>query len=119
MESELKRRNCQRKSRAIRVRKKLRGSSDKPRLCVTKSNVHISVQLIDDEVGVTLASASTMQQDLKGRKSIESAKRVGAKIADLAKEKSIQKVVFDRGRNKFHGVIKEVANAAREAGLQF
>lgn len=119
MESNLLTRNRQRIKRAFRVRKHVRGSADKPRLSVSKTNVHISVQLIDDEKGITLASAGTMHKDMRGKKSKESARLVGTKIADLAKEKQIQRVVFDRGRHKFHGLIKELAGAARDAGLQF
>ncbi len=119
MESRLLTRNRQRIKRSLRVRKKVRGSADKPRLSVCKSNVHISAQLIDDETGITLFSAGTMQKDIGGKKSKETARLVGAKIADLAKQKQIQRVVFDRGRHKFHGLIQELAAAAREAGLQF
>lgn len=119
MESRLLTRNNQRIKRALRVRKQVRGSSDKPRLSVSKTNVHISAQLIDDEKGITLLSAGTMQKSIGGKKSKETARLVGAAIADLAKQKQIQRVVFDRGRHKFHGLIKELATAAREAGLQF
>jgi large subunit ribosomal protein L18 len=119
MESETKKRIIQRDKRALRVRKHLRGSADKPRLSVSKTNVHISVQLIDDEKGVTLASAGSMQKNMGGKKSKETARLVGSKIAELAKQKQIQNVVFDRGSNKYHGLIRELAGAAREAGLQF
>ena len=89
-----------------------------------KSNQHLFAQIIDDENGVTLAGVGTMSKDLrtKGKmlkKSKSAAKEVGAKIAELAKEKNIEKVVFDRGRYKFHGLIAELAGAAREAGLKF
>jgi large subunit ribosomal protein L18 len=119
MESQIKVRNRQRLKRAMRVRKQVRGTADKPRLSVCKTNVHISAQLIDDEKGITLVSAGTMNKDIGKKKSKETAKLVGSKIADLAKQKQIVTVVFDRGRHKYHGLIKELAGAAREAGLQF
>lgn len=119
MESELSVRNRQRFTRTLRVRKHVKGTADKPRLSVLKTNVHISAQLIDDENGVTILSAGTMQKDMGGRKSKETARLVGSKIAELAKQKQILRIVFDRGRNKYHGLIKELAGAAREAGLQF
>lgn len=119
MENQISLRNKQRKKRTMRVRKHLRGTADKPRLSVLKTNVHISAQLIDDDKGITLLSAGTMQKDMGGRKSKETARLVGSKIAELAKQKQIVKIVFDRGRNKYHGLIKELAGAVREAGLQF
>lgn len=109
-----------RKKRVMRVRKKLRGNAEKPRLSVFKSLNHIGVQLIDDEKGVTLASFSTLSKEMKDKKlSKESAKFVGIKIAELAKEKKIGRVVFDRGRYKYHGIIAEVASGARESGIKF
>ncbi len=124
MESNLLQRNHKRKKRLLRVRKHLRGSSLVPRLSVYKSNQHIAAQIIDDETGITLAGIGTMSKDLRSKgkglkKSKDSAKEVGSKIAKLAKEKNIERVIFDRGRFKFHGLIAELANAAREAGLQF
>ncbi len=119
MESSIKRRNVQRKRRQFRVRKKVRGTSDKPRLSVYKSNKNISVQIIDDEKSVTLASASTLQDIGVDGKTKEAAKKLGTLIAELAKKQNIQAVVFDRGYNKFHGVLAELANSARESGLQF
>lgn len=122
MENTVFLRNYRRSKRALRVRKHLRGSSIKPRMSVQKSNLHLGVQLIDDDKGITLASVSTMMKDLRTKgikKSKETAKLLGTKIAELAKEKEIQTVVFDRGCFKFHGLIAELANAAREAGLQF
>lgn len=123
MESSIKRRNVQRGRRVLRVRKQVKGSSNKPRLCVFKSNRHISVQIIDDERSVTLASYGTMLDEMQkanlGKKSKEAARRIGTKIAEIAKQKQIDHVIFDRGRYKYHGILAELANAARESGLQF
>jgi len=120
MHRNLAKRNKVRKTRVMRVRKKLRGNAEKPRLSVFKSLNHIGVQLIDDEKGVTLASYSTLSKEIKGKKiSKESAKLIGAKIAELAKEKKIDRIVFDRGRYKYHGIIAEVANGARDNGIKF
>lgn len=123
MDSSLRKRNVQSARRVLRVRKKLRGNAERPRLNVFKSNRHIAVQLIDDEKAVTLASVSTMTKEMQdaklGRKSKEAARKLGADIAELAKKQKIQAVVFDRGANKYHGLLAELANAARESGLQF
>jgi large subunit ribosomal protein L18 len=124
MESNLIQRSRKRDKRVLRVRKHLRGNAEMPRLSVFKSNQHIAAQIIDDEKGITLAGVGTMSKDLSSKsktlkKSKSSAKQVGEKIAKLAKEKNIERVIFDRGRFKFHGLIAELANAAREAGLQF
>lgn len=109
--------------RKLRVRKRLRGSSEKPRLSVFRSARHIYVQLIDDESGLTLASSSTvatsLRESVKNVTSKEQARLVGAEIAQKAKAANIQRVVFDRGPYKFHGRIKELAEAARENGLAF
>lgn len=109
--------------RKLRVRKRLRGSSEKPRLSVFRSARHIYVQLIDDEAGLTLASSSTvattLRENAKSLASKEQARLVGADIAQKAKAANIQRVVFDRGPYKFHGRIKELAEAARENGLAF
>ncbi len=108
-----------------RIRKKVVGTPERPRLNVYRSLNHIYVQLIDDLKGVTLAAASTAD-DRKNNKdarvrggNVASAKMVGKKIAELAKEKGFTKVVFDRGGYIYHGRVKAVADAAREAGLQF
>ena len=123
MDNYLNNRNEKRKKRALRVRKHIRGCAERPRLAVHKTNKHLSVQLIDDEQGITIASLGTLSTSLRKsdftKKSKESAKHLGAKIAELAKEKQVEKVVFDRGRFKYHGIIAELADAAREAGLQF
>lgn len=112
-----------RKSRTMRVRNKLRGTALRPRLSVVKSNLHIQVQLIDDEAGATLGSTATFAKEFKttefNRKNKESAKKLGSRIAEIAKEKNIVEVIFDRGRHKYHGILAELANAAREAGLKF
>ncbi|HSX25796.1 MAG TPA: 50S ribosomal protein L18 [Chlamydiales bacterium] len=110
-----------RKSRVMRVRKKILGSAERPRLSVSKTNNHIYAQLIDDEKSVTLAGVGTLSQEdssLK-KKSKKAALEIGKQIAGLAKKQKINSVIFDRGRYKFHGVIAELAKGAREAGLQF
>lgn len=123
MDNSKKRRKVAREARVMRVRKNIRGTADKPRLTVSKTNLHLYVQLVDDEKGVTLAGVGTLSkpnQDKEfNRKSKGSARRIGTQIAELAKKLKIDTVVFDRGRYKFHGVIAELANSAREAGLQF
>jgi large subunit ribosomal protein L18 len=107
----------------MRVRKKVRGSSERPRLTVSKTNLHIYAQIIDDVKGITLAGVGTLSKENKSTahngKSKEAARHIGKQIAEMAKKKSIDTVIFDRGRYKFHGVIAELAAGAREAGLQF
>lgn len=109
--------------RSLRVRKHLRGTSVKPRLCVVKSNKHIQVQIIDDEKGVTLGSTATFAADFQGtefgKKNVESARKLGEKIAEIAKQKNVKEVVFDRGPFKYHGILAALADAARAGGLQF
>jgi large subunit ribosomal protein L18 len=106
-----------------RIRKKLEGSQERPRLNVYRSLNHIYVQVIDDLAGKTIAQASTIEGRTKGQRStggnVASAKAVGKRIAERAKEKGVTKVVFDRGGYLYHGRIKALADAAREAGLQF
>ena len=120
MYNHLSHRNDCRSKRKLRVRKHLRGTSDKPRLSVIKSNLHLYAQLIDDEAGNTIASFSSVHKgfskDVKG-KSKEAAKIIGAKIAELAKEKNINCMIMDRGQYKFHGIVAELATAVREAGI--
>jgi large subunit ribosomal protein L18 len=122
MEKSQLHRNRVRKKRAMRVRQRVRGNRETPRLSVFKSVKHLYVQLIDDEQSETLASASTLSKELRqteyNRKNKESAKRLGLKIAELAKGKNVEKVVFDRGRFKYHGLIAAIADGAREGGLQ-
>ena len=108
--------------RRLRVRNKLREMANgRPRLSVHRSSKNISVQLIDDANGVTLASASTLEKDLGvvGKNNVEAAAKIGAAIAERAKAKGVEEVVFDRGGFLFHGKIKARADAAREAGLRF
>ena len=108
--------------RRLRVRNKLREmSAGRPRLSVHRSSKNISVQLIDDAQGVTLASASTLEKDLGvvGKNNVEAAAKIGAAIAERAKAKGVEAVVFDRGGFLFHGKIKALADAAREGGLKF
>lgn len=117
----LNKRNEVRKKRKLRVRKHLRGTAEKPRMSVEKTNKNLSVQVIDDEKGVTLLSYGTRSKDFDNKakaKSKESAKVIGVKIAEIAKSKQIEKVVFDRGRFKYHGIIAELVSAARDAGLK-
>lgn len=116
MENSVYKDYLRKKRRAQRVRKNLRGSSQRPRLSVFKSNSHVFAQIIDDETGHTLASASTLSF---GKKNKEFAAVVGEKIAAAALEKNIKSVVFDRGPYKYHGVIKALADKARELGLEF
>ena len=109
------------KRRHIRVRKKVNGTPERPRLVVTKSNRHTVAQVIDDTVGHTLASASTLDASIRGTEGDKSAKakKVGALVAERAKAAGIEAVVFDRGGNKYTGRIAALADAAREAGLKF
>ncbi len=106
--------------RHMRLRQKLSGTAERPRMSVCLTGKHIYVQFIDDVAGKTLASASTATAETKGTKSnLAGAKKVGALAAQKAKEKNITTVVFDRGGIKYHGRIKAIADAAREAGLKF
>ncbi|MCO6046067.1 50S ribosomal protein L18 [Aeoliella sp. ICT_H6.2] len=113
----------QRNRRRFRVRKRLRGSAERPRLCVTRSHKHMSAQLVDDLSGKTLVSASTMDKDLSGSVkyggNTDAATAVGKAIAERAKAAGIETVCFDRGSYKYHGRVAALAAAAREAGLQF
>ena len=112
-----------RKRKHVRVRKKISGTGECPRLCVYRSNVHIYAQIIDDEAQTTLASASTLDKEIKGSVSvgsnIEAAKAVGKLIAERAQAKDIKVVVFDRSGYLYHGRVQALAEAAREAGLEF
>lgn len=108
--------------RRLRVRNKLRKMADgRARLSVHRSNKNISVQLIDDVKGVTLASASSLEKDLGvvGKNNVEAAAKVGAAIADRAKKAGVSECYFDRGGFLFHGRVKALADAAREGGLKF
>ena len=108
--------NVSRVRRHLRVRKKISGTADCPRLSVYRSNKHIHAQIIDDVRGVTLASASSLQLKLANGGNIEAAKLVGEAVAKVALEAGITKVVFDRSGYVYHGRVKQVAEAAREAG---
>ena len=110
-----------RKRRHTRVRKKVTGTSVRPRLVVTRSARHMFVQVVDDSAGTTIASASTMEADLRsfdGDKSAK-AKKVGELVASRAKSAGVEAVVFDRGGNKYHGRVAALAEGAREGGLAF
>ena len=110
----------QRVRRHARVRTKISGTAERPRLCVYKSNNNLYVQVIDDVKATTLVSASTLDKEIKTKHSNkEAAKELGALIAKRALEKDIKTVVFDRGGYIYHGVVKELAEAAREGGLEF
>ncbi len=108
------------KRRHERVRSKVSGTAERPRLAVSKSNKNIIAQIIDDTNSTTLAYVSTLDKDVKTKAcNVEAAKEVGTLIAKKAKAKKIDTVVFDRGGYLYHGVIKELADAARDAGLKF
>ncbi len=112
--------NSTRKKRHTRVRAKLSGTATRPRLNVFRSNQHIYAQVIDDANAVTIASASTLDKDVTASGSnVESAKAVGELVAKRAIEQGIKSVVFDRGGYLYHGRVKALADAAREAGLEF
>ena len=111
-----------RQSRKIRIKKKISGSAERPRLVVFRSNLHLYAQIVDDESGRTLVSASTLsfrKNQVKAGANKSGADMVGKEIARLAKEKNIVKVVFDRNGYLYHGRIKAVADGAREGGLEF
>ena len=112
-----------RRVRHKRIRKHITGTAERPRLCVFRSSRHIYAQIIDDQNGHTLVSASTLEEQLrdqvKGLKKTEQAAAVGRLIAERALEKGIKTVVFDRGGYKYHGRVKAIADASRESGLEF
>jgi len=112
-----------RERRKLRIRKKVNGTGERPRLTVFRSSKHIYAQVIDDTTGQTLAHASTLSKDLKGTleedNKVAAAKKVGALIAKICKSKKIDKVVFDRNGYLYHGRVSALAQAAREAGLEF
>jgi large subunit ribosomal protein L18 len=120
MSSSAKHKRDARLRRHNRVRKHVRGSADRPRLAVFRSNRHISAQVIDDRAGTTLAAASTLEADLRGGSSNkDAAAKVGKLLAERAKDAGVERVVFDRGGFLYHGRVAAVAEAAREAGLEF
>jgi len=106
-----------------RVRGKVSGTTERPRLSVFKSSKHVYAQLIDDTTSTTVAHATSLSKDLsdvlEGKSKGERAREIGKKIAELAKEKEITTCVFDRSGYKYHGIVKEIAEGAREGGLQF
>lgn len=116
-------RNQERLIRHKRIRKKVFGTSERPRLCIYKSLKYIYAQIINDEIGHTIVAASSLEPEIKSRlestKSIDAAKYVGKLIAERAKEKGITKVVFDRSGYPYHGRVKALADAVREGGLEF
>jgi large subunit ribosomal protein L18 len=103
----------------LRIRNRIEGSAERPRLSIYRSLRQISVQLVDDTVGKTLVAASTSSLSVKSKTNLEAAKALGAEVAKLAKAKNINAVVFDRNGYLYHGRVKAVAESAREAGLQF
>jgi len=106
--------------RHSRVRKHVRGSAERPRLAVFRSNRHISAQVIDDRAGTTIASASTHESDLRdGSSNKDAASQVGSRVAERARAAGVSQVVFDRGGFLYHGRVAAVAEGAREAGLEF
>ncbi|GEO26745.1 50S ribosomal protein L18 [Alicyclobacillus acidoterrestris] len=113
-------RNVARKRRHVRVRSRVSGTAVRPRLNVFRSNKHIYAQLIDDVSGVTLTSASTAEKGFEGNGgNVEAARKIGTMVAQRAIEKGYKSVVFDRGGYLYHGRIQALADAAREAGLEF
>ena len=113
-------RQLERARRHARVRNKISGTAERPRLCVFRSNTNIYAQIIDDVAGNTIVSASTLDKEVKTKKSnVEAAKEVGTLIAKRAADKKITTVVFDRSWYIYHGVVKSLAEAAREGGLEF
>ena len=113
-------RKAERQRRHVRVRRKISGTAECPRLAVCRTNKNIIAQIINDTEGKTLVYVSTLDKDVKTKAANkEAAKEVGTLIAKKAQEKKIKSVVFDRGGYIYHGVVKELAEAAREAGLEF
>ena len=115
--------NAKRHRRHLRIRNKISGTAEVPRLCVSRSNKNIYCQIIDDEAQRTLAHASTLEKDMRerfpGSPNKEIAREIGRRIAQKARELGIEKVCFDRGGYKYHGKVKELAEGAREGGLKF
>lgn len=102
-----------------RIRKHLKGTAERPRLAVFRSQKHIYAQLIDDSTGHTLAAASTVEKGLAATDTVEGAKKVGEALAKRATEKGVKAVVFDRGGFRYHGMVASLADGARSAGLEF
>lgn len=114
-----KSRNDMRVVRHVRLRKRLVGTTERPRLAVYKSNKHISAQIIDDVNRTTVASASSLEKDLKASDNSEGAKKVGQALAERAKKAGVTSIVFDRGGFRYTGVVASLADGAREGGLEF
>ena len=114
-------RGAARRKRHDRIRLRVEGTESRPRLAVFRSNIHIYAQVIDDGTGKTLAAASTVEKELRGSKQtkVEEAAVVGKLLAERAKSAGVERVVFDRAGFRYHGRIKSLADAAREAGLDF
>ena len=114
-------RTASRLRRQVRGRKRITGTTERPRLVITRTAKHITAQIVDDSVGRTLASASTMEQDLRSNDGDKSAKakRVGELVAERARAAGVEGVVFDRAGNKYHGRVAALADGAREGGLAF
>jgi large subunit ribosomal protein L18 len=113
--------NALRERRHSRIRAKVHGTATRPRLAVFRSNKHIVAQVINDDLGLTIAAASTVEADLRkaATGNVDAAKTVGTLVATRAKAQGVQTVVFDRGTSKYHGRVAALADAAREAGLEF
>ena len=119
MSKEFKEKKQRAEKRTLRVRRKLSGFIAKPRLSISRSNRHISAQIIDDEQGITLAGYSTQSKELKAEKLSKAvARKVGLRVAEMAVAKGVERVVFDRGARAYHGMIAELAEGAREGGLK-
>lgn len=121
MESNTLKAHKRKKKRVLRIRRRIHGTSERPRLCFVKSNQHITVQVIDDQAGLTIASETTLSKEMRAsdKSKSELAKTIGKLIAKACKEKGVDKAVLDRRGNKYHGLISAFADAAREEGLQF
>ena len=112
--------NAQRKRRKLRIRSKLFGTAERPRMTVFKSNKHTYVQVVDDSTGHTIASASNLEKEFKDLKNtVVEAEKIGQAIGERLKKANVNKVIFDRNGNLFHGVVKAVADGARKAGIEF
>jgi large subunit ribosomal protein L18 len=115
-------RSAERLKRHRRIRRKIRGTSERPRLCVTKTLRHLYAQVIDDDAGQTLVQASTLESKIRGDVSgpnVSAAEKLGALLAERATENGIEAVVFDRGGHPYHGVVSSFAEACRKGGLRF
>jgi large subunit ribosomal protein L18 len=120
MKNRLKKKTARRALAKSRVRKRIKGTEERPRLAIFRSNLHTYAQIIDDAKGVTLVSASTVEKEGRDIKvAADQATFVGSKIAERAAEKGVSKVVFDRAGHPYHGNVKVLADKARETGLQF